>query len=211
MPIYFLAVKCNDSLTVLEVLAALGTGFDCASRAEINKVLSLGVDPSNIIFANPAKPASHIRYASTVNVNTMTFDNENELHKVKQLFPDARMVIRIRCDAEEAQCPLGMKFGCDPVVEAPHLLRLAYELGINVVGVSFHAGSGCRDAPVFRRGIKGAREIFDFAASLGYNFNLLDIGGGFPGEHGTSIDKVNYNIHYFTISQHYQHVFMDHV
>lgn len=29
---YISAVKCNDSVTVLEVLAALGTGFDCASK-----------------------------------------------------------------------------------------------------------------------------------------------------------------------------------
>ena len=28
----YYAVKCNDNLTVLEVLAALGTGFDCASK-----------------------------------------------------------------------------------------------------------------------------------------------------------------------------------
>lgn len=26
------AVKCNDNLIVIEVLAALGTGFDCASK-----------------------------------------------------------------------------------------------------------------------------------------------------------------------------------
>lgn len=31
----FLAVKCNDSLTVLEVLASLGVGFDCASKVTI--------------------------------------------------------------------------------------------------------------------------------------------------------------------------------
>lgn len=28
------AVKCNDSLTVLETLAALGTSFDCASKVK---------------------------------------------------------------------------------------------------------------------------------------------------------------------------------
>lgn len=28
----FTAVKCNDDQTVLEILAALGTGFDCASK-----------------------------------------------------------------------------------------------------------------------------------------------------------------------------------
>lgn len=86
----FSAVKCNDSLTVIEVLNALGTSFDCASKAEINKVLSLGVEPERIIFANPAKPISHIRHAAAVGVSTMTFDNETELHKVKQLYPDAK-------------------------------------------------------------------------------------------------------------------------
>lgn len=85
------AVKCNDSLTVLEVLAALGTGFDCASKTEINKVLSLGIEPERIIFANPAKPASHIRHAFATGVDLMTFDNEVELHKVKEIFPEARL------------------------------------------------------------------------------------------------------------------------
>lgn len=83
-------MKCNDNLTVLEVLAALGTGFDCASKSEINKVLSLGVDSDRIIFANPAKPTSHIRHAAAMGVNVMTFDNEVELYKVKSLFPDAK-------------------------------------------------------------------------------------------------------------------------
>lgn len=102
-----------------------------------------------------------------------------------------RMVIRIRCDAEIAQCQLGNKFGCDPLTEAPGLLRAAYELGINVIGVSFHVGSGCGDPPAFRKAIKLSRQIFDYADSIGFNFNLLDIGGGFPGSHGSSINKVS--------------------
>jgi len=60
---------------------------------EINKVLSLGVEPSRIIFANPAKPASHIRHAAAVGVDTMTVDNESELHKIKKLFPTAKVSI----------------------------------------------------------------------------------------------------------------------
>lgn len=184
------AVKCNDGLTVLETLNALGANFDCASKGEINKVLGLGVEPERIIFANPAKPSSHIKYAASVGVQTMTFDSETELHKVKNLFPEAKMVIRIRCDATDVQCQLGNKFGCDPITEAPELLRIAKSLDIDVVGVSFHVGSGCREPPVFRRAISAARDIFDYAETLGYNFSLLDIGGGYPGGQGTSIDKI---------------------
>lgn len=77
-------------MAVLEVLAAMGTGFDCASKMEINKVLSLGVNSDRIIFANPAKPASHIRHASSMGIDLMTFDNEVELHKIKKYYPNAR-------------------------------------------------------------------------------------------------------------------------
>nr|CAD7587401.1 unnamed protein product [Timema genevievae] len=186
----FLAVKCNDNAIVLEVLATLGANFDCASKGEINKVLDLGINQSRILFANPAKPASHIRHAATVGVDLMTFDNESELHKVKSLYPNARLVIRVRCDADVAQCPLGLKFGCDILTEAPRLIRVARFLGLEVVGISFHVGSGCDDPPVFRRGIAAARKLFDYATTLGYNFDLLDLGGGYPGNTGTSIDKI---------------------
>lgn len=54
------------------------------------KVLDLGVDPSRIIYANPCKQNSFIKYAAKKNVAMMTFDNEDELHKVKALFPDAK-------------------------------------------------------------------------------------------------------------------------
>lgn len=43
-----------------------------------------------IIFANPAKMASHIRYASAVGVDCMTFDSETELIKIKQYMPHAK-------------------------------------------------------------------------------------------------------------------------
>lgn len=192
----YYAVKCNDTLTVLEVLASLGTGFDCASKTEINKVLSIGVDPSRIIFANPAKLASHIRHAAATGVEVMTVDNESELHKIKKLHPTAKIVIRIRCDAEVAQCQLGMKFGCDPNHEAPNLLHLSRILGLNVVGISFHVGSGCQDPPVFHRAIRHARILFDMAADLGFKPYLLDLGGGYPGNKGTSIDKIANVINY---------------
>lgn len=55
-------------------------------------MLSLGVESSRIIFANPAKPASHIRHAAAMRVETMTVDNENELHKIKKLFPTAKVI-----------------------------------------------------------------------------------------------------------------------
>lgn len=185
----FYAVKCNDHRTVLETLAALGASFDCASKTEITKVLELGVDADRIIFANPAKQMSHIRYASDVNVRAMTFDNETELYKVKQSHPTAKMVLRIRCDAKKVQCPLGIKFGAFPK-DAPRLMALAAELGIDLVGISFHVGSGCGEAEVFDRCIAIGRELFDLAKTYGYSMTLLDLGGGYPGNRGSSISQI---------------------
>lgn len=203
------AVKCNDNDVVLATLVALGTSFDCASKAEIKKVLSLGVNPERIIFANPEKPKQHILYAASVGVNIMTFDGDIELHKIKLTFPDAkyglkkvkfclflidfscfRLVLRIRCEAEGAQCPLGQKFGCDPVTEAPKLLKVARNLNLNVIGISFHVGSGCRDYPIYFKAIGICKKLFDEANALGFNMTLLDIGGGFPGDNDKTIDGV---------------------
>lgn len=101
-----------------------------------------------------------------------------------------RLILRIRCDAAVAQCALGMKFGCDSISDAPHLLQVARMLGLDVIGISFHVGSGCGEVAVFRRAIAAARVLFDLGTTLGFNMNLLDLGGGYPGNKGSSIDKV---------------------
>ncbi|XP_037085984.1 ornithine decarboxylase-like [Pollicipes pollicipes] len=184
----FYAVKCNNHPVVLQVLNALGAGFDCASKGEIQAVLEMDVAANRIIFANPCKQASHVRYAAARDVDLMTFDNEAELHKVKAIMPEARLVLRIRVDAERAQCMLGDKFGAAPA-DAPSLLKLAVALHLDVVGVSFHVGSGCREFAVYDRAIRAARVVFDQAAELGLALTLLDLGGGFAGDRGQTLDE----------------------
>ncbi|VVC36127.1 Hypothetical protein CINCED_3A009577 [Cinara cedri] len=134
---------------------------------------------------------SHIKYAMNQNVDLTTFDNELELYKIKSINPSCNLVIRIRCDAVETQCPLGIKYGCDPVTEAPVLLTLARDLDLSIVGVSFHVGSGCNEPVAFRRAIAAASDVFTFAEQLGFiNMYLLNIGGGYPGNKDTCLDKI---------------------
>ncbi|KAK7583976.1 hypothetical protein V9T40_004939 [Parthenolecanium corni] len=186
----YYAVKCNDHVSVLKTLSLLGVGFDCASKEEIKKILSIGVDATRIIFANPAKPASHMRYAVDQGIELLTVDSENELYKIKKLHPTAKMLIRIRSDASVSQCPLGVKFGCNSVTEAPALMQLARTLGLDVIGVCFHVGSGCGEPMAYRRAIARAHALFQLGDELGFNMHLLDIGGGFPGEKDSSIDTI---------------------
>lgn len=174
-------MKCNPDPQVLRLLAALGTGFDCASKAEIETVLELGVDPSRIIYAHPCKTKSYIRFAAEEGVKQMTFDNTDELYKIKKFFPDAELFLRILTDDSSSLCRLSDKFGASMDTTAD-LLRLAKQLNLNVVGVSFHVGSGASDPQSFERAVQDSRIVFDQARDIGYHLKILDVGGGFSGE-----------------------------
>ncbi|KAI0239722.1 Ornithine decarboxylase, partial [Massospora cicadina] len=67
------------------------------------------------------------------------------------------------------------------LVAARELVATARDLGLELIGVSFHVGSGCFDAESYCDAIQRARIVFDVAAEFGYKLRLLDIGGGFPG------------------------------
>ncbi|KAJ9089427.1 Ornithine decarboxylase [Entomophthora muscae] len=176
----FFAIKSNPDPIFLRLLANLGTGFDCASKNEIQCVLNYGVNPSRIIFANPCKPSSHIRFAAAHGVLKMTFDNVDELHKIKKFCPQAQVVLRILTDDSKSVCQFGIKFGAS-LIAAQELVATAHQLGLDLIGVSFHVGSGCFDGESYCDAIHRARVVFDAAAELGYKLHLLDIGGGFPG------------------------------
>lgn len=141
----------------------------------------MGVDPSRIIYAQPCKTKSYIRYAAQQDVKQMTFDNTDELYKIKELFPDAELFLRILTDDSASLCRLSLKFGAS-LDSSAELLRLAKHLGLNVVGVAFHVGSGASDPRAFLKAVQDARFVFDQAAEIGYTLKTLDVGGGFVGE-----------------------------
>lgn len=172
------AVKCNPDPTVLRLLAALGTGFDCASKTEIEQVLKLGVDPDRIIYAQPCKTKSYLRYTAKQNVSQMTFDNTDELYKIREIAPTAELYLRILSDDSASLCRLSQKFGAS-METTLELLTLAKKLDLNVAGVAFHVGSGASDPAAFLKAVRDARAVFDLAAELGFNLHTLDVGGGF--------------------------------
>ena len=46
-------------------------------------------------------------------------------------------------------------------------------------------GSGCQTPSAYQDALAMCAEMFQYGASIGYNFTLLDIGGGYPGEKGS--------------------------
>eukprot|EP00961_Rhodomonas_salina_P166124 2238587-Rhodomonas_salina.1 len=176
----FYAVKCNGDDVISKILARSGCGFDCASKAEIEYALSLGVPADKIIYANPCKQASMLRFARAHNVRLMTADNVEELHKIALVFPEAKIVMRIAVDDSKSLCRFNSKFGA-PEHEWDSLLRTCVSLGLNMVGVSFHVGSGCGEVQPFADAVASARDAFEAAKAYGFAPYLLDCGGGWPG------------------------------
>jgi diaminopimelate decarboxylase len=136
----------------------------------------------DIIFANPCKARSHLVEAVCKGVRMVTFDNATEVAKCAAVSKKIQLILRIITDDRGSQCRLSSKFGAPRNKWRP-LLAAAKTHGLQVVGVSFHVGSGCRDAGRYHAALRDAREIFDMAHEYGmHNMHILDIGGGFPGE-----------------------------
>ena len=181
----FYAVKCNPDPVIVKTLATLGCHFDCASRAEIKLVQEVSANlplQPDIIYANPCKARGHVSYAVAHGVNLMTFDNVAEVVKCASMSKDIKLLIRIVTDDRGSQCRLSSKFGA-PRSRWRNLLGAAKKNGLEVIGCSFHVGSGCRDASRYSAALRDCRDLFDIAKEeYNFDFSILDIGGGFPGE-----------------------------
>ncbi|RKP11772.1 pyridoxal-dependent decarboxylase [Piptocephalis cylindrospora] len=192
----FYAVKCNDDPAMIQEILAYGrtskdrpVGFDCASEREIRQILDSGGHPEQILFANPVKNSRHIAHASDRGVQWMTLDSVEEVDKIAQVCPEAKVMLRLKVDDTHSAIQLGLKTGAW-VHECSAILKRIYDRQINLIGMCFHVGSGSLDSEAFIKAIALSRRIFNQAKKLGLSPNILDIGGGFPGEAKKVMGKV---------------------
>ena len=185
----YYAVKANPAMAIIERLASLGSAFDVASPAEIDRCLLAGVAPADISYGNTIKKRRDIEYAASVGVMRFTVDAEPELIKVADAAPGASVCVRLRHECGGADWPLSRKFGCEsPDVE--RLLVMAAEAGMES-GVSFHVGSQQRDLDAWDDTLEVVARLTDRARERGANPTFLNLGGGFPGtyrEHTPGIE-----------------------
>jgi ornithine decarboxylase len=188
----FYAVKCNPNPVITKLLNGFNIGFDCASKNEISQIISQGTKPEDVIFANPCKASGQIKFARSEDVDLMTFDDVHELYKIKLYHPHAKLVLRIAVDESKSMCKFNCKFGATPS-EIKNILNIAKSLELNIVGVSFHVGSNCLDAKTYYTALEDVKKVFTMASENGFAFELVDIGGGFPGydkEGGITFEEI---------------------
>ncbi|XP_036917411.1 antizyme inhibitor 2 isoform X2 [Sturnira hondurensis] len=179
-------VMVEEGFSTRDLLEELTLGASQATTTEMELVQRIGVPASKIIYAHPCKQIAQIKYAAKHRVRLLSFDNEMELAKVVKSHPTAKMILCIATDDSHSLSHLSLKFGA-LLKSCRHLLQNAKESHVEVVGVSFHLGSGCPDPQAYVQSIADARVVFEMGAQLGHRMHILDLGGGFPGVEGSKV------------------------
>lgn len=183
------AVKANPDPRVLKTLIEEGTGFEIASIAELDLLLSLGVPAAEIFYSNPMKSRAYLEYAASKGVEWYVLDSVEELRKIVSVKPDAKMYVRIDTPNIGSDWPLAGKFGTH-AAEIKEIILEAVKLKADLAGVTFHVGSQCRNPQNWRVGIERAKKVFADMRRAGLNPRLLNIGGGYPVRHVKPIPSI---------------------
>jgi ornithine decarboxylase len=178
----FYAVKANPAPEILDLLARLGSSFDCASVVEIEQALATGAGADRISFGNTIKKERDIARAFQLGVRLFAVDCDAEVEKIARAAPGSRVFCRILCDGAGAEWPLSKKFGCAPSM-APNVLERAQTLGLQAYGVSFHVGSQQGNVQAWDSALATAAGIFRELAERGITLSMVNMGGGFPAKY----------------------------
>lgn len=176
--IYY-AVKANDNQGVLNVLAGIGANFEVASISEVAKLIEIGVGGNRMISSNPIKPIEFLEVCRQVGINYLCVDSKEEIDKIKFTFPQAKIYLRLEIDNPESSWPLSGKFGLLED-EAEEIISYAVRKKMNLVGLTFHAGSQNNSVISLINALKISKRVFDIAKKYRVEMKLLNIGGGFP-------------------------------
>ena len=192
----YYAVKANPDPAIVKTFYEAGASFDVASMPEFLRVHELIKDlPAKerqdyiwdkIIYANPIKATETLEELDQYKP-LVTYDNYEEIAKVKRHAPHAGLVLRIKVPNTGAVVELSSKFGA-PSGEAVDLIRTAFDAGLVVEGLSFHVGSQCTNFENYVQALNLAAGIFQEAWDRGHHqVKILDIGGGFPAPYDSQV------------------------
>jgi len=182
------SVKANSNLSILRLLARLGSGFDIVSGGEFERLRRAGVSPKQIVFSGVGKTREEIREALRAGILLFNVESEAELEilsaeAARQQRP-APAGIRVNPDVQAGGHPHiatghhRHKFGMD--WDDARRLYLAYKDSrwIRWQGISAHIGSQILSAAPYRRAIARLAGYVRELRRAGVALKYLDFGGG---------------------------------
>ena len=185
------AMKASPAVEVINLLADLGSNFDCASIYELDRVLNCAVEANRISYGNTIKKAQHVKYAYEKGVRLYATDSEADLKNIATYAPGSKVFVRILVEGSDtAEWPLSRKFGCDPAM-ATDLLIQARDLGLVPYGVSFHVGSQQKSVAVWNDALLMVKDIFNqLLNEQNIKLQMINLGGGFPARYLSDVNPI---------------------
>ena len=183
------SVKANSNLSILRLLASLGSGFDIVSGGELQRVLKADRKAArNIVFSGVGKRADEIDAALQTGILLFNVESAGELEllsaRTTHLRKTAHFAIRVNPDVAAETHPYistGLhqhKFGV-PWREAPQLYRsVAGNRRLKAAGVSVHIGSQIAELGPFHQAMQRVAELIISLRAEGHDIRYADAGGG---------------------------------
>ena len=182
------AVKANGNLSILNMLAKLGAGFDIVSQGELERVMTAGGDPKKVVFSGVGKTNAEIRHALRVGIHSFNIESEAELETLIQLTHEtnlpANISIRVNPDIDPQTHPYiatGLqesKFGVDISKAKELYLRATKARNLNVSGVDCHIGSQITSLKPFIAAMERLLVLIRELREAGVEIKTLNMGGG---------------------------------
>ncbi len=182
------AVKANDHMAVLRVLAAEGAGADVVSEGELRRAVAAGIAPADIVFSGVGKSEAAVRRAIALEIAQINVESAEELDRLstiaRSINREARIALRVNPDVDAgthgkiSTGRAGDKFGI-PAADAPALYRRAASLpGLRPVGLAVHIGSQIVTLAPYRTAYARLAELARALRAEGLHLETLDCGGG---------------------------------
>jgi ornithine decarboxylase len=184
------AMKANAEPEVLRKLAEIGSGFEVASKHELELLEDLHVGPDRIIYGTSVKPAQHIPAFVNYGVDRFACDSFSELEKIAAHAPGAKVYIRLAVNDKDSVFQFSEKFGTEPD-KAVGLLKHARELGLTPYGISFHVGSQNTNPRAWAQAIQYLTPTVEELVEAGIIVSVLNIGGGFPCAYSSVSEEIS--------------------
>ncbi|MGH8139812.1 MAG: bifunctional aspartate kinase/diaminopimelate decarboxylase [Steroidobacteraceae bacterium] len=174
------SMKANSNPRVLQAVRSQGVDFECVSQGEVERALQVcpDLDTRRILYTPNFAPRDEYAWAFERGVQ-VTVDNLYALTSWADVFRGREIFIRIDTGVGRGHhqhvrtAGAHSKFGV-PVVELKQLARHAQEMGVRIVGLQAHVGSGIFDVTNWER---TARQLVDIAQHFA-DVTVIDVGGG---------------------------------
>lgn len=185
----FYPVKTNPSLTILQILAKIGAGADCASQMEINLALLAGIELKNISYNTPVQDIQICESLLLLGANVV-MDDINAIVELQNLVDHVsykgKLFLRLNLpeyvgysnhnENQElmAHGHKSSKFGI-PVEDIDAILK---RITIPISGLHVHVGTQMDNMKSFEHAIVSLNNVAEILRTLGHFITDINLGGG---------------------------------